>query len=102
MKELFQSIMTYFNDNSDSDFYSAINGNLYLHRVPARDIANDDIVYPYAVYFDVSRIPEYLFCTNMIEEILIQFDIYDDSPESALDVVTYPEPTMVETGSPSI
>jgi hypothetical protein len=83
--------MTEFNSDTDGDFYSAISGNLYLNRAPARDASDDDINYPYAVFFKVSHVPDYFFGGEVFEEILLQFDIFDDSPESALDVETYAE-----------
>jgi len=91
MKELFQSIMTYFNTNSSSNFYSAINGNLYLHRAPTKNASDSGIDYPYAVFFDVSRLPDYWFNTERHEEIILQFNIFDTSPESALNVLNYTE-----------
>jgi len=89
MKELFQAIMTYFNANSSSNFYSAINGNLYLHRVPAEDASGNDINYPYAVLFDISRLPDCWFDTERHEEVTLQFNLFDTSPESALNVLNY-------------
>ena len=93
MKELFQAILTYYNAATTSDFYSSMGGanRLYLHQAPWTDANLDAIDYPYTVFRDVARVPEYFFCTQMQEEVLIQFDIFGDTTESALNITTYAE-----------
>ena len=83
--------MTEFNADTGGDFYSAISGNLYLNRVPVLDASGSEIDYPYAVFSLISHVPDYFFGGEVFEEVLIQFDIFDDSLESALDIETYAE-----------
>ena len=90
MKELFQAILTYYNAQSSSDFYSSMGGanKLYLHQAPWTDANLNTIVYPYTIFRDISRVPDYFF-DERYEEFLLQFDIFDNTPEGATNVLTY-------------
>ena len=72
MKELFTGIMTYFNADDTDDFYVAITGRLYSYEAP------QPTTYPYAVFFMVSDVPDWLFGAEVQENIPIQFNLFSD------------------------
>ena len=73
MQVLFESIYNKY--NGDETLKAAITG-LYLEE------AIQNAVYPYVVYHKISGVPDYTFTEDM-ENVIIQFDIYDDNSSSA-------------------
>jgi len=81
MKSLQTAIMTLFNSTTggaNNSFWTVTNGQLFYGRAPAGS------VFPYAIFFPVSGIPDNAFVTEYRDRI-IQFSNFSDDPESALE-----------------
>jgi len=69
MKELFTGIYTKF--SNDGDLSGVVTGMYFTEAI-------QDAVMPYIVYHKISGRPDYTYTEDM-ENVLIQFNIYDDS-----------------------
>ena len=72
MQVLFEGIYTKFSD--DGDLSGAVTG-MYLAEAP------QGTVYPYIVYHKISGVADYTYTEDM-ENVIIQFNIYDDHSSS--------------------
>ena len=72
MKELFTGIYSKYSGN---EALKAVITGFYFSEAP------QDAVMPYAVYHKISGRPDYTYTEDM-ENVLIQFNIYDDNSSS--------------------
>lgn len=73
MQVLFEAIYSKF--SNDNDLSGAVTG-MYLTE------ALQGTAYPYIVYHKISGVPDYTYTEDM-ENVLIQFNIYDSNSSSA-------------------
>lgn len=74
MNELFKAVYKKFKDDTGDDSLNvALDGELYNTQAPQGAIR------PYAIFFLISDIPHWTFDATM-ENVLIQFNIYDENP----------------------
>ncbi len=72
MEELFTGMMTKFNASTSDSFYVSVGGRLYNTFAP------QPTVYPYAVFFLVSDVPEFRFGQEIQDDIVLQFNLFSD------------------------
>ena len=72
MKELFTGIYTKF--SNDGDLSGVVTG-MYFTEAP------QDAVMPYVVFHKISGVPDHTFTEDM-ENVIIQFNIFDDHSSS--------------------
>ena len=84
MKDLFKAIYAKFTGSTGADLYANLTGGLHNTQAP------QDTDYPYAVFYLISGIPHWTF-DNTMENVIIQFTIYDDnsSVENVSDLYGY-------------
>jgi hypothetical protein len=87
MKPLLQAIYTKVTEltgGNHNSFYNAISGRFYFVQAP------QETAFPYSVYHLLTDTYDFTF-TEEFEEIIIQFDMYDQDPSSSdiLDATEY-------------
>ena len=71
MRPLWKAIHRQFSTSTSAAFYADMSGRLYLQQAP------QNTSYPYSVFSIVSHNHEWQF-NDRIEDMLIQFNIFDD------------------------
>ena len=70
---LLTGIYELFTETPHNTFFTGVGGRLYLNEAP------QGVLFPYAVYFLVINVNDFVFNQTMFDDIIIQFNLFSDS-----------------------
>lgn len=66
-----------------NDFYLGLSGRLYFDEAP------QDVTYPYATYYFIAAVPDWVMGDDRdFEDVSIQFNIYSNNPSAKAEILS--------------